>query len=183
MADEDGCDGSLGIYTVFCVPDSDDVKQKNINHETIPSRMSLNRKQRSLLIYVICVQCMKFWLEFGTHRYQFIWSGKVYIWLWGVMNGPLKFLTARKILPLLNLLAEFKRLLVLPKFLRCSQSNFFYFCSCSQKNCSARHARKDHSSPLLWQPVVSTSSCMLRIQKLITFNMTCVDISYKFTLG
>ena len=26
----------------------------------------------------------------------------------GVMNGPLKFLTARKILPLLNLLAKFK---------------------------------------------------------------------------
>ena len=27
----------------------------------------------------------------------------------GVMNGPLKFLTARKILPLLDLLAKFKR--------------------------------------------------------------------------
>ena len=26
----------------------------------------------------------------------------------GVMNGPLKFLTARKILPLLDLLAKFK---------------------------------------------------------------------------
>ena len=26
----------------------------------------------------------------------------------------------------------------------------------------------------LWQPVVSTSSCMLRIEKLITFNMTCM---------
>ena len=35
----------------------------------------------------------------------------------GVMNGPLKFLTARKILPLLDLLAKFKRVLA---------------CSCSQ---------------------------------------------------
>ena len=72
----------------------------------------------------------------------------------GVMNGPLKFLTARKILPLLDLLAKFKRVLACsfsPNFLRCSQArkaNFFYFCSCSQKNRSARHARKDHSSPL-----------------------------------
>ena len=32
MGGEDGCDGSLGIYTVFCVPDSDDVKQKNSSH-------------------------------------------------------------------------------------------------------------------------------------------------------
>ena len=36
----------------------------------------------------------------------------------GVMNGPLKFLTARKISPLLKLLAKFKRVLA---------------CSCSQK--------------------------------------------------
>ena len=34
-----------------------------------------------------------------------------------MMNGPLKFLTARKILPLLDLLAKFKRVLA---------------CSCSQ---------------------------------------------------
>ena len=42
----------------------------------------------------------------------------------GVMNGPLKFLTARKILPLLDLLAKFKRVLACS----CSQN----FCSCSQ---------------------------------------------------
>ena len=60
MGGEDGCYASLGIYTVFCVPDSDDVKQKNNKHETIPSRLSLNRKQRSPLVYVICVQCTKF---------------------------------------------------------------------------------------------------------------------------
>ena len=110
MGGEDGCDGSVGTYTVFCVTDSDDEKQRNNNHETIPSRLSLNRKQRSLLGYVICVQCMKCWLEFGIiniwTKCQFIWSGKVCIWL--------------------------------------------------------------------WQPVVSTSSCMLRIEKLITFNMICM---------
>ena len=31
--------------------------------ETIPSRFLLNRKQRSLLLYVICVQYTKFWVE------------------------------------------------------------------------------------------------------------------------
>ena len=39
----------------------------------------------------------------------------------GVMKGPLKFLTARKILPLLDFLAKFKRVLA---------------CSCSQNVCS-----------------------------------------------
>ena len=38
------------------------------------------------------------------------------------MNSPLKFLTARKILPLLDLLAKFKRVLA---------------CSCSQNFCTA----------------------------------------------
>ena len=44
----------------------------------------------------------------------------------GVINGPLKFLTARKILPLLDLLAKFKRVLA---------------CSCSLNFCSCSHAR------------------------------------------
>ena len=72
----------------------------------------------------------------------------------GVMNGPLKFLTARKILPLLGLLAKFKRVLA------CSRSpNFcvarklvkqiFYFCSCSQKNRSAQHARECSQRPFV----------------------------------
>ena len=39
----------------------------------------------------------------------------------GVINGPLKFLTARKILPLLDLVAKFKRVLA---------------CSCSKNFCS-----------------------------------------------
>ena len=42
------------------------------------------------------------------------------------MTGPLKFLTAGKILPLLDLLAKFKRLLA---------------CSCSPNFCSCSHAR------------------------------------------
>ena len=44
-----------------------------------------------------------------------------------MMNGPLKFLTARKILPLLNLLAKFKRALG---------------CSCSSNFCVARKLAK-----------------------------------------
>ena len=43
-----------------------------------------------------------------------------------VMNGPLKFLTARKILPLLDLLSKFKRVLA---------------CSCYQNFCSCLRAR------------------------------------------
>ena len=45
----------------------------------------------------------------------------------GVMNGPLKFLTAHKILPLLDLLAKFKRVLACscsPNFCRCSHARF-----------------------------------------------------------
>ena len=45
----------------------------------------------------------------------------------GVMNGPLKFLTARKILPFLDLLAKFKRVLACscsPNFCSCSQARF-----------------------------------------------------------
>ena len=52
----------------------------------------------------------------------------------GVMNGPLKFLTARKILPLLALLAKFKRVLA---------------CPCSLNFCSCSHARKAIFLPLL----------------------------------
>ena len=60
------------------------------------------------------------------------------------MNGPLKFLTARKILPLLDLLAKFKpsaRLLVLPKCLCCLQAhkaNFLFLLMLAKKSqCSA----------------------------------------------
>ena len=63
----------------------------------------------------------------------------------GVMNGPLKFLTARKILPLLDLLAKFKP--VLAKFLRYSQArnvNFLFLLVLGM----LANARKDHLSPL-----------------------------------
>ena len=71
---------------LFCVPDTDDVKQKNNSLETIPSRFSLSRKQRSLLLYVICIQHTKVlsWILESINTWtncQFIWSGKVYIWL------------------------------------------------------------------------------------------------------
>ena len=56
----------------------------------------------------------------------------------GVMNGPWKFLTARKILPLLDVLAKFKGVLAYscsPNFCvaRKLAKQIFYFCSCSQK--------------------------------------------------
>ena len=44
-----------------------------------------------------------------------------------MMNGPLKFLTARKILPLLDLLAKFKRVLACS----CSQNFNLQLLACS----------------------------------------------------
>ena len=92
---------------------------------------------------------------------SFVWlQGRAQI---GVMNGPLKFLTAREILRLLDLLAKFKRVLACScsQFLRCSQARkaIFYFCSCSQKKsqCSAcsrmfaktiRHPYKSANYPI-----------------------------------
>ena len=81
MGGEDGCDE---FGHLFCVPDTDDVKQEN--NETIPCRFSLNRRQRSLLLYVICVLSTRSFewnlesIDIWTNC-QFIWSGKVYIWL------------------------------------------------------------------------------------------------------
>ena len=81
-------------------------------------------------------------------------SKMVYKWVIGVMNGPLKFLTARKILPLLDLLAKFKRMLARSCSLnfcvaRKLAKQIFYFCSCSQKNRSARHARECSQRPFV----------------------------------
>ena len=50
----------MGVWAFILCTGTDDVKQKNNSLETIPSRFSLNRKQRSLLLYVICVQYTKF---------------------------------------------------------------------------------------------------------------------------
>ena len=75
------------------------------------------------------------------------------------MNGPLKFLTARKILPLVDLLAKFKRVLTCscsPNFCvaRKLAKQIFYFCSCSQKNRSARHARECSLRPFVTPRIV-----------------------------
>ena len=70
------------------------------------------------------------------------------------MNGPLKFLTARKILPLFDLLAKFKRVLACscsPNFCvaRKLAKQIVYFRSCSQKNRSAWHARERSERPFV----------------------------------
>ena len=75
----------------------------------------------------------------------------------GVKNGPLKFLTARKILPLLNLLAKFKRVLACscsPNFCvaRKLSKEIFFISARARKKIAVlgmlANARKDHSSPL-----------------------------------
>ena len=63
------------------------------------------------------------------------------------MNGPLKFLTARKILPLLDLLAKLKRVLARscsPNFCSCLQARKanFLFLLVLAKNRSIRRARE-----------------------------------------
>ena len=105
---------------LFCVPDTDDVKQKNNSLETIPRRFSLNRKQRSPLVYVICVQYMKFWVEFWNP----LIPGQI-VNSFGQGKGTFD----------------------------CQSGNF-------KNYSSGNHA--------------STRSCMLRIEKLINFNMTCM---------
>ena len=45
----------MGVGHLFCVPDTDDVKQKNNSLETIPSRYSLNRKQRKFTLALVFV--------------------------------------------------------------------------------------------------------------------------------
>ena len=83
--------------------------------ETIPSRYSLNRKQRSLLLYVICVQYTKFWVE--------IWNP--------LIPGQI-----------VNSFGQGKCTF------DCQPGNF--------------------------KKIVSTRSCMLRIEKLINFHITCM---------
>ena len=71
----------------------------------------------------------------------------------GVMNGPWKFLTVRKILPLLDLLAKFKR----SKLLAARKANFFISARARKKiavHGMLANARKDHSSPLLLVPPI-----------------------------
>ena len=73
--------------------------------------------------------------------------------LLGVMNGPWKFITVRKILPLLDLLAKFKR----SKLLAARKANFFISARARKKiavHGMLANARKDHSSPLLLVPSI-----------------------------
>ena len=95
-------------------------KTKNNSLETIPSRFSLNRKQRSPLLYVIRVQYTKFWVEF--------WNS--------LIPGQI-----------VNSFGQGK------DTFDCQSGNF--------KNYSSGN-------------YASTRSCMLRIEKLINFNMTCM---------
>ena len=123
MGGEDGCDGSWGIYFVYQTLRWGKTKEQqpwNGPLETIPSRFSLNRKQRSLLLYVICVQYTKFWVE--------IWNP--------LIPGQI-----------VNSFGQGKCTF------DCQSGNFKnYF--------SSNH--------------VSTRSCMLRTEKLINFNITCM---------
>ena len=96
----------------------------------------------------------------------------------GVMNGPLKFLTARKILPLLDLLAKFKRVLAcscFPNFCVARQlaKQIFNFCSCSQKNRSVRHARECSQRPF----VIPSLHCFAVKVQVIVIELPVLIIS------
>ena len=70
------------------------------------------------------------------------------------MNGPLKFLTARKILPLLDLLAKLKRVIARscsPNFCSCLQARKanFLFLLVLAKNRSVRRARECSQRPFV----------------------------------
>jgi len=75
-----------------------------------------------------------------------------------LMNGPLKFLTAHKILPLLDLLAKFKRVLASscsPNFCVARKLTKQFFISARARKKIAvlgvlENARQDHSSPLFF---------------------------------
>ena len=61
----------MGIwaFNYFAYRRSDDVKQKNKNHETIPSRFSLNRKKRVFCFTSSVSSAQNFPLEFAIHQY------------------------------------------------------------------------------------------------------------------
>ena len=119
MGGEDGFVMGVGAF-ILCTGHRWRVKQKNNSPETIPSRFSLNRKQRSILLYVICVQYTKFWVE--------LWNP--------LIPGQI-----------VNLFGQGKGTF------DCQSGNF--------KNYSSGNH-------------VSTRSSMLRIEKLMNFNMTCM---------
>ena len=89
------------------------------------------------------------------------------------MNGRLKFLTARKILPLLELLAKFKRVLACscsPNFCAaCKLEKQFFISARARKKIAVlgmlANARKDHSSPLNYK--LSSFKITLRSEKQV----------------
>ena len=92
------------------------------------------------------------------------------------MDGPLKFLTARKILALLDLLAKFKRVLdLLAKFKR------VLACSCSPNFCSCSHARflvsiaRDFLDPFLDLFKCNSLWCLIAINMAIKFRGSACD--------
>ena len=93
----------------------------------------------------------------------YVWSGQSQ---WGVVNGPLKFWTARKILPLFDLLAKFRRLLA---------------CSCSQTVCSCWQPRflvsiaRSFVNPSLGQSKCNSVCCLIPINMAIKFSGNARD--------
>ena len=73
------------IHCALYVPDTDDIKQKNNNHLTIPSRFFPQEKiKRSFVLSHLCPVhkvLTVIWKPFFWTKCQFLWSGKVYIWL------------------------------------------------------------------------------------------------------
>ena len=108
------------------------------------------------------------------------------------MNSPLKFLTARKILPLLDLLAKFKRVLTClcsPNFCAAHKraKQIFYFCSCSQKNRSVRHARECSQRPFVTPNIILfitkfVSSIFLFHYSMEPAIIVCLVIAFIFWL-
>ena len=110
-----------------------------------------------------------------------------------MMNGPLKFLTARKMLPLLNLLAKFKQVLACscsPNFCSCLQArkaNFLFLLVLAKKlPCSAcsRMLAKTIRHPLnkyefMWPPQEFENVLILSITSYIYKNKTKVT-TWKF---
>ena len=110
----------MGVWAFICVSGTDDVtEQKNNSLETIPSRFSLNRKQRGLLL-----SCFDLRNLCPVHEV-----------LSGIWNPSISG-------QIVNSFDQGK-----------------YTFDCQSWN---------------FENHVSTSSCMLKIVKLINFNMTCM---------
>ena len=69
---------------------------------------SLNRQQRRLLFYVICVQYTRFWPEFRSHclhKLSIHFVRKVYIWLsWSVWGNFKNYASGNHVMAMMTLL-------------------------------------------------------------------------------